>query len=111
MKRTATMLMTTVAIAAGAATAIAAPKPPVAEHASHAPAPAATPKLTLEQARAIALHARPGEVTDHEIETEAGGSGLRYAFDIRSGATTYEVGVDANTGQVLENSVEDADPD
>ena len=109
MKHTATMLMTTVAIAAGAATAIAAPKPPEAEHASHAPA--ATPKLTLEQARAIALHARPGEVTDHEIETEAGGSGLRYAFDIRSGATTYEVGVDANTGQVLENSVEDADPD
>lgn len=109
MQRTAILLMTTAALATGAIAATAAPRPPKPEHAAHASAP--VPKLTLAQAQTIALRARPGQVIDHELETEAGGSGLRYAFDIKSGATSYEVGVDANTGQVLENRVEGADPD
>lgn len=109
MQRTSLLLMTIAALATSAGGALAGPKPAAAEHAAHAPLPA--PKLTLEQAKVIALRARPGQVTDHELETEAGGSGLRYAFDIKHGAATYEVGVDANTGQVLENSVEGAHPD
>ena len=72
---------------------------------------AKTAKVTLEDARAIALKARPGEITDQELEKEKGGSGLRYSFDIKDGKTTYEVGVDAQTGKVLENAAEGAHPD
>jgi uncharacterized membrane protein YkoI len=68
-------------------------------------------KVTLAQARAIALNARPGEITDQELEREGGGSGLRYSFDVRSAGVVYEVGVDAKTGKVLENSREGVHPD
>lgn len=68
-------------------------------------------KITLPQAEAIALKVRPGTVTDRELEKERGGSGLRYSFDIRSGGKTYEVGVDAKSGKVLENATEGANPD
>jgi uncharacterized membrane protein YkoI len=70
---------------------------------------AKTAKVTLEDARAIALKARPGTVTDQELEKEKGGSGLRYSFDIKNGKTTYEVGVDAQTGKV--NAAEGPHPD
>ncbi|HYK78477.1 MAG TPA: PepSY domain-containing protein [Micropepsaceae bacterium] len=72
---------------------------------------AKTAKVTLDEARAIALKARPGTVTDQELEKEKGGSGLRYSFDIKDGKTTYEVGIDAQTGKVLENAAEGAHPD
>jgi uncharacterized membrane protein YkoI len=72
---------------------------------------AKTAKVTLEDARAIALKARPGTVTDQELEKEKGGSGLRYSFDIKNGKTTYEVGVDAQTSKVLENAAEGPHPD
>lgn len=62
--------------------------------------------VTLAAARATALAARPGVITDQELEREGGGSGLRYSFDIRSQGKTFEVGVDAVTGRVLENGVE-----
>lgn len=65
-------------------------------------------KLSLAQARAVALKARPGKIVDQELEKESGGSGLRYSFDVKSHATTYEVGVDAVTGKVLENGGESA---
>ncbi len=81
---------------AGAAGARAAPDQPAS----------ASAQLSLDQARTIALHAQPGQVTDHQLEQEGGGSGLRYSFDIRSGSVTHEVGVDAKTGKVLENSVD-----
>ena len=68
-------------------------------------------KVTLEQARAIALKAHPGKIVDEELEREKGGSGLRYSFDIRNGKTTQEVGVDAKTGDVLENSPEGPNAD
>jgi uncharacterized membrane protein YkoI len=62
--------------------------------------------VTLVQARATALSARPGRITDQELEKEGGGSGLRYSFDIVSHGKTIEVGVDARTGKVLENAGE-----
>lgn len=68
-------------------------------------------KITITEARAIAIEAHPGTITDEELEKEKGGSGLRYSFDIKSGDKTYEVGVDANTGKVLENKVEGRNPD
>lgn len=68
-------------------------------------------KVTMVQAQMIALKARPGTITDQELERERGGSGLRYSFDVKSGGTTFEVGVDANTGAVLENGPEGSHPD
>ncbi len=68
-------------------------------------------KVSIETARATAMNARPGVVTDQELEKESGGSGLRYSFDIRSGGKTYEVGVDAKSGRVLENKAEGRNPD
>ena len=68
-------------------------------------------KVSITEARAIALKAHQGKITDEELEKEAGGSGLRYSFDIRVGKVTQEVGVDAQTGAVLENKAEGANPD
>lgn len=68
-------------------------------------------RITLTEAKAIALKARPGRITDSELEHEKGGSGLRYSFDIRSAGKAYEVGVDAKTGAVLENGAEGANSD
>ena len=72
-------------------------------------APAA--KIGIDQARRIALKAHPGAITDEELEREAGGSGLRYSFDIKRGEVTQEVGVDAASGRVLENKAEGRNPD
>ena len=61
-------------------------------------------KITIDQARVIALKAHPGRITDEELEREGGGSGLRFTFGVEAGSVTQEVGVDAATGQVLENA-------
>jgi uncharacterized membrane protein YkoI len=67
--------------------------------------------ISLAVARATALKARPGVITDQELEKEKGGSGLRYSFDIKSHGKTFEVGVDAKSGQILENKAEGKNPD
>jgi uncharacterized membrane protein YkoI len=67
--------------------------------------------VTITQATAIALKARPGKITDKELEREHGGSGLRYSFDVTGSDGKYEIGVDAATGAVLENTREGAHPD
>jgi uncharacterized membrane protein YkoI len=68
-------------------------------------------KVSITEARAIALKAHPGKITDEELEKEKGGTGLRYSFDIKRGAVSQEVGVDAQTGKVLENKKEGPHPD
>lgn len=69
-------------------------------------------QITMAEAQGIALKARPGDITDQELENEQGGSGLRYSFDIKgTDKVVYEVGVDAQTGAVLENDKESANPD
>jgi len=93
-------------LAGAGALAIAAPG-----HGYVGQALAAKAKVTMTQARTIALKAHPGQVTDAELENEGGGSGLRYSFDIKSGDKTFEVGVDAANGAVLENKAEGANPD
>jgi uncharacterized membrane protein YkoI len=65
-------------------------------------------RISLTRARVIALKARPGIVADQQLDKESGGSGLRYSFDIFSAGKMFEVGVDAETGKVLENGVESA---
>jgi uncharacterized membrane protein YkoI len=62
-------------------------------------------------ARATALKTYPGKIVSEELEKESGGSGLRYSFVIRDHTAKHEVGVDAKTGAVLENSVEGANAD
>ncbi len=67
--------------------------------------PAAPPaKLTMPQARMIALKIAPGRVVDGEYEKEGGG--WRYSFDIRQGKRIHEIGVDANTGKIVEDKFE-----
>ena len=68
-------------------------------------------KVPLEQARKLALKTYPGKIVTEELEQESGGSGLRYSFVIRHHQAKHEVGIDAKTGAVLENSIEGAHPD
>jgi uncharacterized membrane protein YkoI len=69
---------------------------------AHSPAPHA--KLSMAQARAIALKRAPGKVADAEYEKEGGG--WRYSFDIRQGKRIHEIGVDANSGRIVEDKFE-----
>ena len=68
-------------------------------------------KMSLEQARVIALKAHPGKIIDEELEVEKGGSGLRYSFVIQHSKVKQEVGVDAKTGKLLENAPEGPNAD
>ncbi|MDP3739547.1 MAG: PepSY domain-containing protein [Hyphomonadaceae bacterium] len=82
------------------------------EHIEHMMNPHGDPKLAaqaavpFERAQSIALATRSGKIKEWELEKEAGGSGLRYSFDIVSNGVLYEVGVDARDGAVLENGLE-----
>jgi uncharacterized membrane protein YkoI len=64
----------------------------------------------MSEARQIANNAYSGQIVKEELEHEAGGSGLRYSFDMRAGKTWREIGVDAVTGKVLENRAEGSNP-
>ena len=83
----------------------------LAAHASSGAGLDSGAKVKMPDARRIALKAYPGKIVKEELEKETGGSGLRYSFDIKSDAGTHEVGVDAQNGKILENSVEGADND
>jgi uncharacterized membrane protein YkoI len=70
---------------------------------------AATPhappaRLSMAAARAIALRAAPGRLISGEYEREGGG--WRYSFDIQQQGHVQEIGVDANTGRIVENKSE-----
>jgi len=69
-------------------------------------------KVSLHQAEMAVKKALPGgRITDRELEREKGGSGLRYSFDVEVKGKTHEVGVDAMTGKMLENSIEGPNAD
>jgi uncharacterized membrane protein YkoI len=76
---------------------------PLAVYAASAP----EPRITEDQAREIALKAAPGTVVKSEYEKEDGG--WRYSFDIRQGDRIHEIGVDAFTGKIVEDSFESPD--
>lgn len=64
-------------------------------------------KLTMKQARAIAVKAAPGKIRSGELERENGK--LIYSFDIRTARHTItEVNVNAMDGTVVDTQVEDA---
>ncbi|HET9147228.1 MAG TPA: PepSY domain-containing protein [Acetobacteraceae bacterium] len=73
---------------------------------------AGSAKISMDQAQSLAHKAQPGKIVGRELEKEKGGSGLRYSFDVKtSSGKTHEVGIDAETGKLLENSVEGAHAD
>ena len=61
-------------------------------------------KVSIAEARAIALKAHPGKITDEELERETGGTGLRYSSTSKAEAPRRRLAVDAQTGRVLENA-------
>lgn len=66
--------------------------------------------VRIEQARTMARNVVPGTILSEELEKEAGGSGLRYTFDIKGKSGVREVGIDAKTGTVLENTSDSVSP-
>lgn len=92
---------TAFALTLGAGAAAAASYPGQ-QYASHA-------HVAIEQARATVIRLVPhSTIVAQELERETGGSGWRYSFDVKTAAETREVGIDAQSGKVLENSVESA---
>jgi uncharacterized membrane protein YkoI len=72
---------------------------------------ATKPKITMEQARSIALKRAPGKVKTEELEKEHGK--LIYSFDIATSANAItEVNVDALNGKIVavqhENAAKEA---
>jgi hypothetical protein len=65
-----------------------------------------TPKLSKDQAKAIALKLHPGKVKSAELEKEHGVQ--LYSFDIQTKEGIREVGIDAASGKVVEDSLESA---
>jgi len=91
----------TFALTVGAGAALAASYPGQ-QYASRA-------HIAIAQARATVTRLVPnGTITAQELEREAGGSGWRYSFEVKTAAGTREVGIDAQTGKVLENGAESA---
>jgi uncharacterized membrane protein YkoI len=62
------------------------------------------PKISMAQARQIALRLAPGKITKSEYEKEGGG--WRYSFDIQQKGHIQEIGLNAMTGKVVENKSE-----
>jgi len=67
-------------------------------------AKAPVPKISRATAEAIALKLAPGKITDAEYEKEDGG--WRWSFDIRQKDHIQEIGIDGQTGKVVENKSE-----
>lgn len=63
-------------------------------------------KITMEQAKKIALAKEAGKIKDGELEREKGR--LIYSFDVKMADGIHEVNVDAMTGAILEDTVESA---
>jgi uncharacterized membrane protein YkoI len=67
-------------------------------------AKAPAPKISMTQARATALKLAPGKITSSEYEFEGGG--WRYSFDIQQKGHVQEIGIDGQTGKIVENKSE-----
>ena len=78
-------------VLAGGATAVVAANPLKA-------------KISMAQARAAALKLAPGKIKSSEYEKEGGI--WRYSFDIQQRGHIQEIGIDGQTGKVVENKSE-----
>jgi hypothetical protein len=63
-------------------------------------------KITMEQAQRAALAKEAGKIQESELEREKGR--LIYSFDIKMADGIHEVNVDAMTGEIVEDTVENA---
>jgi hypothetical protein len=61
-------------------------------------------KLSMGEAKKVALSKESGTIKSQELEHEKGR--WIYSFDIQHEQQVHEVNVDANTGEVVEDSVE-----
>ena len=62
------------------------------------------PRISMSQARAMALKLAPGKLISSEYEKEGGI--WRYSFDIQQKGNVQEIGIDGRTGKVVENKSE-----
>lgn len=68
-------------------------------------------QITMDEASAIALKQHPlGVITQRQLERITGGTGLRYSFNVKAEATNFQVAVDANTGDVIEDRLDVPNP-
>ncbi len=84
-------ILTLVAVLGAGSSAIAASKAP-------------TPRISLAAAKSMALKLAPGKIISSEYEKEGGG--WRYSFDIQQPGHVQEIGIDGQTGKVVENKSE-----
>ena len=63
-------------------------------------------KLTMADAKKIAMEKHPGKIKCAELENENGV--VQYSFDIKTTEGLREVGINANTGEVVEDKLENA---
>lgn len=68
--------------------------------ASNAPAP----KVSMAQAKAEALKLAPGKIISSEYEKEGGV--WRWSFDIQQHGNVQEIGIDGQTGVIVEDKSE-----
>ena len=84
-------ILTAVVVFGAGGTALAAAKP-------------AAPRISLAAAKTMALRLAPGKIISSEYEKEGGG--WRYSFDIQQPGHVQEIGIDGQTGKVVENKSE-----
>ena len=84
-------ILAAVAMLGAGTSAVAAAKAPV-------------PRISMVQARATALKLAPGKIISSEYENEGGG--WRYSFDIQQRGNVQEIGIDGQTGKIVENKSE-----
>lgn len=60
-------------------------------------------KISLEEAKKIALAAHPGEIVEIEYEIESNGN-ASYEFDIKTKDGEVKLEVDASTGRIIEDN-------
>ena len=65
---------------------------------------APTPRISMTKARAMALKLAPGKIISSEYEKEGGV--WRYSFDIQQRGNVQEIGIDGQTGKIVENKSE-----
>jgi uncharacterized membrane protein YkoI len=64
-------------------------------------------KITLEQARSIAVKKYPGTVIEEELRKGESCNRLSYSFRIQDRSTVQRVCIDAQSGDVLRFRIED----
>lgn len=84
-------ILTLVTVLGAGTTAVAAAKAP-------------TPRISMVAAKAMALKLAPGKIISSEYEKEGGG--WRYSFDIQQTGHVQEIGIDGQTGKIVENKNE-----